>query len=71
MDMLDLFFKQIQDAVASYKQSVINKEFVNKRGYLEEIPINTAKGKIEATEQLSNIIAVIYKKHKANLDNIE
>ena len=70
MDILDIFYRDIKVAMQQYKQSVIDKEFVNKRGQIEEVPINIAKGKLEASDQLSNILASLYKKYKADLTNI-
>lgn len=70
MDILDIFYRDIKVAMQQYKQSVIDKEFVNKRGQIEEVPINIAKGKLEASDQLSNTLAILYKKYKADLTNI-
>ena len=70
MDILDIFYRDIDKAVRAYKQSIIDKEFVNKHGAIEEIPINIAKGKLDASDQIINILAILYKKYKADLTNI-
>ena len=70
MDILDVFYRDIDKAVREYKQAIIDKEFVNKHGPIEEIPINIAKGKLDASDQVINILAILYKKYKADLTNI-
>ena len=70
MDILDIFYRDIDKDVRKYKQSIIDKEFVNKHGPIEEIPINIAKGKLDASDQIINILAILYKKYKADLTNI-
>lgn len=70
MDIIDIFYRDMNKAIIAYKQSVIDKEFVNKRGSIEEIPINIAKGKLDASDQLNNILAILYKKYKADLTNM-
>ena len=43
---IDSFYKEIKEALLSYEDSVVKKEFVNKSTPIEEIPINTTKEKV-------------------------
>lgn len=67
MDIIELFYRDIKKAMKAYQELVIDKEFIHKSGAIEEIPINLAKGKVEAVKQLDNIIASLYKKYKTTL----
>ena len=61
---IDSFFKVIKEALLSYEDSVVKKEFVNKSTPIEEVPINTAKGKVMAVKELLPRLETIYKKYK-------
>lgn len=67
-DLIDIFYKDIQDIIKNYQTSVVQKEFVNKSGEIELIPINLAKGEITAAKQLDALIASLYKKYKTDLN---
>lgn len=69
-DLIDIFYKDIKDILENYKNTVIQKEFVNKAGSIDLIPINLAKGELDAVKYLDASIASLYKKHKADLNNI-
>lgn len=68
MDTVDLFYKRIQDILANYRNVVINKNFVDKTGPIELVPINMAKGELEAVDKLSAQIARLYKEYRAELN---
>lgn len=61
---IDSFYKEIKEALLSYEDSVVKKEFVNKSTPIEEVPINTAKGKVMAVKELLPRLETIYKKYK-------
>lgn len=71
MDLLDVFYKDIQMLLNSQKESIINKNFVNKQGPLELVPINMAKGELKAVQQTEVLVARLYKKYKADLNTVE
>lgn len=70
-DIIDIFYKDVINIIEGYQQSIIDKNFVDKAGYIEEIPINTAKGELNATKQLQVRIKNLYKKYKEDLNTIE
>lgn len=61
---IDRFYDEIKEALLSYEESIVRKEFVNKSTPIEEVPINTAKGKVMAVKELLPRLETIYKKYK-------
>ena len=61
---IDSFYKEIKEALLSYEDSVVKKEFVNKSTPIEEVPINTAKEEVIAVKELLPRLETIYKKYK-------
>lgn len=70
-DLVDIFYKDIKTLLDNYRDTVVQKEFVNKAGPIDLIPINLAKGELNAIKHLDTAIASLYKKHKADLNNIK
>lgn len=70
-DTVEIFYKAIKDNIGKYKESIINKNFVDASIPIQEIPINVAKGELQAVKQVEVILANLYKEYKANLNIIE
>lgn len=68
-DIIDIFYKDIKDIFEDYKDKIIQKEFVNKSGPIDLIPINLAKGELDAVKHLDALVASLYKKYKTDLNN--
>lgn len=70
-DLIDLFYYDINKAITEYEDNIIQKNFVSKTGPIEEIPINLAKGELNAATRIKGLIASLYKKRKTELNSIE
>lgn len=70
-DLVDVFYRNIMDDIERYANRVVNTSLINKRGQIELIPINQAKGELNAIANISDSITRLYKKFKSDLNTIE
>lgn len=68
-DLLDLFYNDINKAITEYENNIVQKNFISKTGPIEEIPINLAKGELNAATRIKGLVASLYKKRKTDLSN--
>lgn len=68
-DLVDIFYRDIKKLLDDYQNNIIQKDFVDKSGEIELIPINIAKGKQMATKQITSLITGLYNKYKKDLNN--
>lgn len=70
-DLIDIFYRDIENLIKNYQDNVVKKNFINKPGAIELVPINLAKGELIASKQLEALIASLYKKYKTDLNKGE
>lgn len=68
-DLLDIFYRDVNKILDEKKENIIQKNFSSKTGPIELIPINLAKGELDAIKSIKCSIASLYKEYKANLNN--
>lgn len=67
-DLIDIFYRDINKLLDNKTNTIIQKNLLGKTGQIDLIPINLAKGELDAIKSIKVSIASLYKEYKANLN---